>query len=569
MKHLLRVISSTTAAVLSLASLLTLGLTGVAHAAAQTCTWTGTTDNKFSTATNWTNCGGGVPQNGDSISLDSTALTADKTLTQDIAGLAVGGITIVNTTPAGTMTYGYVINGDIHVAGNITVASSLTLVGTVTLDADTVVAGTGFLSLNNAATTLAVGTHSVTLAGSSYWDLGKVTGTGSVVYDGGDDLSTLPDLTGFTGSILVKKSVMYFYKDAFSATSAITVSPGAAILTCGFDGGSVANPLTIGGDGVGFGAIAMMAGCRSGGGGRGPTAFEPAASVTWTGPITLTANTTVGGTGEMKVTGTLSGNYALAMKSGELGKLTIAASTNTSATQNGTTASALKTMELKDTTGQLTEQIRANTIGVLTGKYADIYVSGGGLLKGNGGTITGRLTVFDKGIVAPGMSPGCITSDTLQLDGEYQFELGGKEPCTGYDQLKVTGTSADSVNIGATAVLKVTRLGDFTPAKDDTFVIIDQAGSQAVKGTFSGLAEGATIDVDGVTYKISYKGGDGNDVVLVAQVVQAPTVPDTGFALVAAHPAITLAATAAVAGGMIALARASRKFAPARTKIRR
>ncbi|MDL2363509.1 MAG: hypothetical protein QFB86_03975, partial [Patescibacteria group bacterium] len=55
----------------------------------------------------------------------------------------------------------------------------------------------------------------------------------------------------------------------------------------------------------------------------------------------------------------------------------------------------------------------------------------------------------------------------------------------------------------------------------------------------------------GVTYQISYKGGDGNDITVRAGAVNAataaaasakvaPKTPDTGFAVVSGHPIASL-----------------------------
>jgi hypothetical protein len=58
--------------------------------------------------------------------------------------------------------------------------------------------------------------------------------------------------------------------------------------------------------------------------------------------------------------------------------------------------------------------------------------------------------------------------------------------------------------------------GSVPVAPGDRFVIIDNAGSDAVSGTFKDLPEGATFSEDGHILRISYRGGDGNDVVLTA-----------------------------------------------------
>src|SRR5262249_41898785 len=46
-----------------------------------------------------------------------------------------------------------------------------------------------------------------------------------------------------------------------------------------------------------------------------------------------------------------------------------------------------------------------------------------------------------------------------------------------------------------------------------SFTLIDNDGSDAVNGTFSGLPEGATVTLAPYHLRISYAGGDGNDVV--------------------------------------------------------
>jgi predicted outer membrane repeat protein len=62
----------------------------------------------------------------------------------------------------------------------------------------------------------------------------------------------------------------------------------------------------------------------------------------------------------------------------------------------------------------------------------------------------------------------------------------------------------------------------FTPALGQTFTIINNQSTAAVTGTFNGLPEGAVFTVGGSYFRITYQGGDGNDVVLIA--VEAPSL---------------------------------------------
>ena len=96
MKKISQIFSGFAVAVLSLTSLSTVAFSGVAFAAGQTCTWTGVTDNNFSTATNWTDCLGAAPTAGDVINFPFLTNTS-VTLTNDLyPGVQFGGLTMDN-----------------------------------------------------------------------------------------------------------------------------------------------------------------------------------------------------------------------------------------------------------------------------------------------------------------------------------------------------------------------------------------------------------------------------------------------------------------------------------------
>jgi autotransporter-associated beta strand protein len=127
---------------------------------------------------------------------------------------------------------------------------------------------------------------------------------------------------------------------------------------------------------------------------------------------------------------------------------------------------------------------------------------------GGSGTV-GNITA--NGNVAPGSSPGILTSSNVVFTstGDYFVELTGPIAGTGYDQLNVRGT-----NVLGNAVLHVTPAFTTPVAIGQTFTILNNDLGDAITGTFSGLAEGAGITVNGFSFKISYVGGTGNDVVL-------------------------------------------------------
>jgi len=63
----------------------------------------------------------------------------------------------------------------------------------------------------------------------------------------------------------------------------------------------------------------------------------------------------------------------------------------------------------------------------------------------------------------------------------------------------------------------------FPSAVGNVFTIINNDSTEAVNNTFLGLPEGATLQVSGIPFRISYTGGTGNDVVLT-QLMPLPTL---------------------------------------------
>jgi len=54
----------------------------------------------------------------------------------------------------------------------------------------------------------------------------------------------------------------------------------------------------------------------------------------------------------------------------------------------------------------------------------------------------------------------------------------------------------------------------YAPTEGDDFLIVNNLGAGPVVGTFTGLSEGALLTTNGLAFRISYTGGDGNDIVL-------------------------------------------------------
>src|SRR5204862_3883312 len=91
---------------------------------------------------------------------------------------------------------------------------------------------------------------------------------------------------------------------------------------------------------------------------------------------------------------------------------------------------------------------------------------------------------------------------------QFVAQINGENvPGTDYDQLNVTGT----VNLGGATLVATGTISTVTGSQ---IVIINNDGADAVNGTFGSLAEGGAVIVNGHEFRITYHGGDGNDVVL-------------------------------------------------------
>ncbi len=102
------------------------------------------------------------------------------------------------------------------------------------------------------------------------------------------------------------------------------------------------------------------------------------------------------------------------------------------------------------------------------------------------------------------------------------------------------------------STLNVSLFGGFTPTVSGSYVLIANDGADAVNGTFSGLAEGATVTAGAVKFAISYVGGDGNDVTLTYTAPATPQPPEP--ASNTPTPGADVLSLPAAGGQMLALA---------------
>ena len=156
------------------------------------------------------------------------------------------------------------------------------------------------------------------------------------------------------------------------------------------------------------------------------------------------------------------------------------------------------------------------------------------------GTVANTVEVQSGGTLDPGavaLAPGRLTLGsglTLNSGATFAVQLGGLTAGTQHDQVRLGGVLTLAGN------LSVTESNGFSPAVGQTFVIIDDTGSNPTNGAFANTTAGSLYtDFFGNTFLINYfANADGgsvpNDVTLtVTSVVPEPsTVLGGGLVLV-------------------------------------
>ncbi|MDQ0687003.1 autotransporter-associated beta strand protein [Streptomyces achromogenes] len=146
-------------------------------------------------------------------------------------------------------------------------------------------------------------------------------------------------------------------------------------------------------------------------------------------------------------------------------------------------------------------------------------LSGTGTVKGavtNEGVVTGGLTVTagytqtDKGQLVLTGTP-LKAGGTVSLQGGLDLSAAGaaaEANATDSASPQIDGDSPPPSTAPRAAPLREIR-------------VLEHTGNGPIAGTFDGLREGAEVKLADTVYRISYKGGDGNDVVLIGTAASA------------------------------------------------
>jgi autotransporter-associated beta strand protein len=504
-----------------------------------TLVWTGFgADANWTTPANWS--GGAAPLAGDTLVFGAGSGTAQKIANNDFPnGTTFAALRFLDS--------GYTINGnDLKlsaglssastaggtdtVAPNIALTASRTfnIAGTTLIDVAGIISGAGGLTKSGTGTLLLPGPNAytgITTVTAGILDVQApaalgfnmtmtVAAAGTLLIDGsGLNFSKTLSLSGTLAS--PNGSNNWSGKiSTLAATSTVNVGAGQSLTLSGIVSG--AGGLTANKSGSGTliltnastytGATTIQAGIiviqnkAALGSSRGAISVASGATLQIQGGLTIAKRLTLNGAGAAGTTGALesvSGNNTWTGTISLAGAATIAVD-----------AGQLTLSGIISGKGSLTQVGAGSLIVSALNTYTGGTTVNGGTL-GGGGKI-GALLVNSGAALAPSSTTTQILKTgnvAFSAGSNFAVTLNGTTAGTGYDQLSVTGT----VNLTG-ASLNV-NLG-FTPALGSAFTLIQNDGTDAVVDTFAGLAEGATLLLNGMTFQISYVGGTGNDVVL-------------------------------------------------------
>lgn len=529
----------------------------VQNVSAATLTWTGDGDgSSFSDGNNWNTAS--APVDGDVLNFSYVGLGSYVQLTNDIVDLSVAGITVSGTP---TTYSGYTITGsnDLTLTGNI--SNTATYSGSeqafnintdVILGADVTV--TGLVSFTGETNKVNVQNNTLTLTSAAFAckQLSGLIGTGSVSIGGvATALSLRSANAGFSGNVNISSGSIILSDTAALGSGSLTVSGAGSASLYAASNSTWTNAFTLGGSG----AIGAQHFSSDGCSGASPTGTYTA---TLTGNVTLTSDFKYNGSDNMIINGTYADNgFDFTVSDGALGTIT---------TPNGEAVAPVIETDLDDNEPSTHVSVVNKETATLNGTRGNVFVNTGGTLKG-----TGTATLLsNSGTVNPGNSPGTLTVlETYSGGGTLQIEVLNADS---YDQLRVGEDyvgAGSAVTLDTGAILEVILYEGWSIEEGDQFTIIDNRSETPVSGIFSWLtegigieeelAEGAQFERGGITFTISYEGGDGNDVVLTAlNTGSDPNAPDTGIAqFVTQNPLLIILIGVSAAASLVVIRRLS------------
>lgn len=149
-----------------------------------------------------------------------------------------------------------------------------------------------------------------------------------------------------------------------------------------------------------------------------------------------------------------------------------------------------------------------------TGTFGSPVTVTGGAFGGTGQTTSSTTIGIGSGAGAA-LVPGNSGIGTIKVGS-----LIMNSDATYIAEMSTSNRTADQVSTGSVSLvnqptLKISAIDSLTLDSGASFTIINNTGSNPVSGTFKGLPELSTLQVGNFKLRITYKGGTGNDVVLM------------------------------------------------------
>jgi fibronectin-binding autotransporter adhesin len=510
-----------------------LALCGAAPALGATHVWVGPPGGEWSKAANWG--GSGVPTSGEPGGT-VVQFGASSTSTMNIPGLVVDQIqfTGANNTIAGSTAL--TISGSTlfqnivsEAAGNtlgatlpvtlagapVEAASSagtLTVAGPVGGATGLVLAGAGgdfALTGNNSytgPTTIVSGALHITtpvgyvIVGSSL-TIGTGAGaTAELVLDQSSDISPATPVT-------VNSNGVFDFQSHIDTAQSLTVNGGRALVgTLTMSGPLVVNEGTVAIEGMlTAGSLNMTGGTVSAAGMYGPGLLALAGDIQATSspsaPATVASGVRLSSSPTVTVTpGTLAPGAPELRLTGAIGE---------TGGSRGIVKTGAGTMTMSGTnTYTGTTTVSAGTLVAEGSQSGAFAVAQHGTLAGSG-TVGATSVAGVLAPTAPGLHTGALS---FQATGTLEGTLSSFTPAA-----IPAVFAAGPVTIDPSAALKLTVAPGMILPRSTSVALIENAGSQAIAGQFSGIPDDFVLStIEGIPLQLSYTGGDGNDLSLTS-----------------------------------------------------
>ncbi len=157
-----------------------------------------------------------------------------------------------------------------------------------------------------------------------------------------------------------------------------------------------------------------------------------------------------------------------------------------------------------------------NKTGSATGTGA-VQVNSG--IFGGGGTISGAATIGTGSGTGASLAPATGTGKqanihlagalTFKSDGTYSWTINSRRQEVRFDEVVAHGVTIET---GATFTVGADVRGSLSLGT--VLTVISNTAATPIAGTFANLADGITLAIGSNHLKVSYEGGDGNDLTL-------------------------------------------------------